>query len=135
MKSTALGSRPKTVSDYIAQVPTDAGKKVKEMRALIRSVAPGATEELKWGMPAFLYTRIVVMYAGCQHHIGFYPTPSPLVFFAKELTKWKTSKGGVQFPLDKPLPRALIKKIVRFRIKELKTQDKKWKPSVSKKLR
>ncbi len=66
------------------------------------------------------------MFGGFKHHIGFYPTPSPIRKFAKELSKFKTAKGSIQFPLDKPLPAGLIRKITAFRARESKEEDKKW---------
>lgn len=97
------------------------------MRACIRKAAPSANEGLKWGMPAFSYKRILVTFAAHHHHIGFYPTPSAVSAFAKDLTKFATAEGSIQFPLDKPLPLPLIRKITAFRVRESLEQDKKWK--------
>ncbi|MEK7575400.1 MAG: DUF1801 domain-containing protein [Patescibacteria group bacterium] len=121
-----ITSRPETITEYIAKAPKDAQKKLREMRACIRTATPGATEGIKWGMPSFSYRRILVMFGGFKHHIGFYPTPSPIRKFAKELSKFKTAKGSIQFPLDKPLPAGLIRKITAFRARESKEEDKKW---------
>jgi len=96
------------------------------MRACIRAAAPRAKEGLKWGMPAFSYRRILVTFAGFRKHIGFYPTPSAVTAFAKELSKFSTAKGSIQFPLEKPLPLSLVRKITTFRVKESVEQDKKW---------
>lgn len=96
------------------------------MRACIRKSAPGAKESLKWGMPAFSYGRILVTFAAFQHHIGFYPTPSAVKAFAKELSKYVTASASVQFPLEKPLPLALIRKITTFRVRESVEKDGKW---------
>lgn len=119
--------KPTTISSYISSAPKDAQKKLREMRTIIKVAAPGAMESLKWSMPAFSYKRILVTFAAFKRHIGFYPTPSPIKHFKKDLSKYKTSLGGIQFPLDKPLPIALIKKITRFRLKELNSKDRKWK--------
>jgi uncharacterized protein YdhG (YjbR/CyaY superfamily) len=100
--------------------------KLREMRACIRKAAPGAEESLKWGMPAFSYKRILVMFAGFRHHIGFFPTPSPLRALADDLKGFKSSKGGVQFPLEKRLPLGLVTKITKFRVKESREQDALW---------
>jgi uncharacterized protein YdhG (YjbR/CyaY superfamily) len=97
------------------------------MRACIRKAAPGAKESLKWGMPSFSYKRILVTFAAHRHHIGFYPTPAAVSAFAKDLTKFATAKGSIQFPLEKPLPLPLIRKITAFRVRESLDQDKKWK--------
>jgi uncharacterized protein YdhG (YjbR/CyaY superfamily) len=119
-------TRPKTIDEYIHAAPKEAQKKLREMRACIRATAPGAKEGLKWGMPAFSYRRILVTFAGFNKHIGFYPTPSAVTAFAKELSKFSTAKGSIQFPLEKPLPLSLVRKITAFRVKESVEQDKKW---------
>ena len=119
-------TRPKTMNDYIQAAPPEARVKLREMRACIRSAAPGAREELKWSMPAFSHQRILVMFAAFKHHIGFYPTPSAIKAFAKELAGYKFAKGSVQFPLKQPLPLRLIKKITAFRVRESNETDGKW---------
>ena len=96
------------------------------VRACIRAAAPGAKECLKWGMPAFSYSRILVTFAAFKNHIGFYPTPPAVKAFAKELAKFVTADASIQFPLDKPLPLSLIKKITAFRVRESIEEDKKW---------
>jgi len=96
------------------------------MRACLRKAAPGAEENLKWGMPAFSQRRILFTYAGYRHHIGFYPTPDAVTAFAKDLKQFKTAKGSIQFPLDKPLPLSLIRKIAAFRVRQVNEQDAKW---------
>src|ERR1700693_6190687 len=107
-------ARPKSITEYINAAPKEARKKLREMRACIRASAPGAKESLKWGMPAFSYRRILVTFAVFKHHIGFYPTPSAVKDFANELMKFATAKGSIQFPLEKPLPLSLIRKITAF---------------------
>lgn len=106
--------------------PKASQAKLREMYACVHAATPGAVEGLKWGMPAFSYQRMLVAFAGYEHHIGLYPTPSAVAAFAKDLTKFKTAKGSIQFPLDKPLSMTLIKKIVAFRVKESKQKDVKW---------
>jgi uncharacterized protein YdhG (YjbR/CyaY superfamily) len=123
---TPSKARPKTIAEYIAAAPQQAQKKLREMRACVRKAAPGAKESLKWGMPAFSHKRILVTFAAHRHHIGFYPTPSAVSAFAKDLAKFVTAKGSIQFPLERPLPRALIHKITAFRVRESLNQDKKW---------
>src|ERR1700730_3613957 len=119
-------ARPTSITEYINAAPKGARKKLRELRACIRAAAPGAKESLKWGMPAFSYRRILVTYAGFKNHIGFYPTPSAVTAFAKELSKFSTAKGSIQFPLEKPLRLSLVRKITAFRVKESVEQDKKW---------
>jgi uncharacterized protein YdhG (YjbR/CyaY superfamily) len=123
---TAKKAGPTSVTEYIESAPTPARKKLKEMLACIRKAAPGATEGLKWGMPAFSFRRILVTFAAHKHHIGFYPTPSAVKAFAKELSKFNTARGSIQFPLEKPLPLPLIRKITEFRVQESLEQDRKW---------
>jgi uncharacterized protein YdhG (YjbR/CyaY superfamily) len=118
--------RPKSITEYINTAPKAARKKLREMRACIRKAAPGAKEGLKWGMPAFSYRRILVAFAAHQQHIGFYPTPSAVKAFAKDLSKFATARASIQFPLEKPLPLPLIRKITAFRLRESLKQDTKW---------
>jgi len=119
--------KPQTITGYIKAAPKETREKLREMRMCIRKAAPGAKESLKWGMPAFSYRRILVTYAAFKHHIGFYPTPSAVKKFAKNLSGFKTAKGSIQFPLEKPLPLFLIRKITAFRIRECNEEDRKWK--------
>jgi uncharacterized protein YdhG (YjbR/CyaY superfamily) len=118
--------KPKGITGYIAAAPEAAQEKLHEMLTCIRAAAPGATESLKWGMPAFSYQRILVTFAVFKHHIGFYPTASAIKAFEKSLSKFTTAKGSVQFPLEKPLPLALIRKITLFRVRESLGEDRKW---------
>ncbi len=122
----AMKPAGKTVSGYIQSAPKEARAKLREMRKCVLAAAPGAEESLKWSMPAVSYERILVMYAAFKHHIGFYPTPSAVKAFAKDLAKYKHAAGSIQFPLDKPLPLALIRKITAFRVKESREKDTKW---------
>ena len=123
---TAKKSRPTSVTEYIEAAPKEARKKLREMRSCIRKAAPGATEGMKWGMPAFSYNRILVTFAAHKNHIGFYPTPSAVKAFAKELSKFNTARGSIQFPMEKPLPLPLIRKITEFRVQESIEKDGKW---------
>src|SRR6266404_3038420 len=119
-------SRPTNINEYIDAAPKGAQRKLREMRACIRKAAPEANEGLKWGMPAFSYGRILVTFAAFKRHIGFYPTPSAVKAFAKELLKFTTANASIQFPLEKPLPLPLIRRITAFRIREVVEEDKKW---------
>jgi uncharacterized protein YdhG (YjbR/CyaY superfamily) len=120
-------AKPTTVTEHINAAPNEARKKLREMRAAIKASAPGATESLKWSMPAYSYRRILVTFAAHKQHIGFYPTPPAVKAFAKELSAFETAKGSIQFPLDQPLPLSLIRKITAFRVRESVEEDKKWK--------
>ena len=122
-------TKPTTIAEYIAAAPKEAQPKLREMLKIIRSAAPDAKEGLKWSMLAFSYKRILVTFAAHKQHIGFYPTPSAMKAFADELSKYQTGAGSIQFPYDKPLPAALIKKITAFRVKKSLEQDKHWRTS------
>jgi uncharacterized protein YdhG (YjbR/CyaY superfamily) len=123
---TPKKAKPKSIDEYIAASPKETQKKLQEMRACIRAAAPGAKEGLKWGMPAFSYRRILVTFAAFEHHIGFYPTPGAVQTFAQDLLKYKTGNTTIQFPLEKPLPLPLIRKITEFRVRESLEKDGKW---------
>ena len=118
--------KPTTIEEYIEAAPEEAQAKLKQLHQTIRRAAPGAKESLKWSMPAYSFQKILVTFAIFKNHIGFYPMPSAIKAFAKELTKFNTAKGSVQFPLDQKLPVSLISKMVRFRVKESKEGTIKW---------
>jgi uncharacterized protein YdhG (YjbR/CyaY superfamily) len=125
MNSTT--TRPTTIDEYIAAAAPEAQPKLRQMRACIRQAAPQATEDLKWSMPAFSTGRILVIFAAHKHHIGFYPTPSAIRAFAKQLKRFKTARGSIQFLLGQPLPLPLVRKITAFRVRECAELDRKWK--------
>lgn len=107
------------IDAYIAQFPAETQKVLREMRELIRANAPGAIETMSYAIPTFdLNGRHLVHFAGYPRHIGFYPIPTGMEAFKEELSHYKTGKGSVQFPLDQPLPRDLIRRIVEFRVEE-----------------
>jgi len=107
---------PRTISEYIASFPEEKQSLLNALANSIRAAAPGAQEKISYGMPAFFLDGILVYFALQSRHIGFYPTPEAISFFADDLRIYKTSKGAVQFPLDKPLPLELVQKIVLHRI-------------------
>ncbi len=115
-----------TVPEYIAAAPGEAQPKLKEIRQILSKVVPNATESLKWGSPVFEEKRILFAYAAFKTHINFMPTPSAMKPFQKELENYKTGKGSIQFPYDKPLPKLLIRRIAKQRAMELKEKDAKW---------
>jgi uncharacterized protein YdhG (YjbR/CyaY superfamily) len=119
--------KPASIEEYIDAAPVEVQEKLQQLHVCIRTAAPGALESLKWSMPAYSYEKILVTFAVFKHHIGFYPMPSAMQAFARNLTKYKTAKGSIQFPLDKPLPLPLISKIVKFRVKESNAGVIKWK--------
>ena len=106
------------IDGYIAQLTGDKRKKLEEIRALIRENAPEASEKISWNMPTFFLNGNLVHFAMNKAHLGFYPTPSGVEGFEKELKDYRHSKGAIQFPLDKPLPKDLIAAIVQFRVAE-----------------
>lgn len=119
-------AKPKTVAEYIASAPKDAQKKLKEIRSILKKAAPGATEAIKWGAPTLAYKRILFAYAAIKGNISFMPTPPIIVAFKKELKGYATGKATVKFPLDKPLPKGLILKMAKLRVKESKEKDVRW---------
>jgi len=108
----------KTIDDYINQFSDEIKIKLETIRAAIKKAAPKSVEVISYGMPAFKQNKVLVYFAVGKKHIGFYPTPNPIVVFSKELKSYKTSKGAIQFPLDKKIPLSLISKITKFRVKE-----------------
>lgn len=106
------------IDSYIETFPEDVQKKLKQMRSTVQAAAPQATEKISYQMPTFYLNGNLVHFAAFKNHIGFYPIPSGLVEFKEDLAGYKTSKGGVQFPLDKDLPLDLIGRIVKFRVEE-----------------
>ena len=109
---------PKTINEYIANFPKDIQDVLEKVRAKITAAAPKAEETINYGMPTFTLYGNLVYFAAHKNHIGFYPTPSGIEKFKKELSVYEGAKGSVQFPLDKPIPYDLIGKIVTFRVKE-----------------
>jgi uncharacterized protein YdhG (YjbR/CyaY superfamily) len=116
MKSSSDGFT--SIDDYIATFPGEIQKKLEEVRATIKAAAPEAQEKISYQMPTFYLHGNLVHFAAYKNHIGFYPTPSGVQSFKHELSQYETSKGAIQFPLDKPIPLDLITKIVLFRVAE-----------------
>ena len=109
----------KTIDEYIKIFPQDVQSILERMRQTIRKATPEAVESISYQMPTFkLNGKNLVYFAGYKNHIGFYPVPSGIRAFKKELSQYKTGKGSVQFAIDKPVPHDLVKKIVIFRVKE-----------------
>ena len=106
------------IDKYIAGFPEHTRELLEQLRTTIRKAAPGAEEIISYRMPAYRLHGILLYFAGHKNHIGFYPTSTGIEAFRKELSVFKGAKGSVQFPLDKPLPKELINKIVKFRVRE-----------------
>lgn len=107
-----------TIDDYIANAPANTQGKLKQLRALIRKLAPAAQEKISYRMPTFYLNGNLVHFAVHTNHIGFYPTSSGITKFEDELTTYVHAKGSVQFPLEQPLPVDLITRIVESRVAE-----------------
>ena len=115
----ATRSTANSIDEYIAGFPPETQDVLEELRALIKTVAPDATETISYAIPTFdLNGHHLVHFAGYAHHVGFYPVPSGMAAFEEELKPYKRGKGSVQFPLAKPLPTDLIRRIVEFRVQE-----------------
>jgi uncharacterized protein YdhG (YjbR/CyaY superfamily) len=109
---------PRTIDEYIAGFPQDIQAILEQIRRTIRKAAPGAEEAIKYQMPTFTLEGNLVHFAAFKNHIGFYPVPTGIEKFKKELSVYEGGKGSVKFPLDKPIPYDLISRIVKFRVKE-----------------
>lgn len=108
---------PKNIDDYIEGFPEEIQSKLQQVRTTIKETAPDAKETIGYGIPTFKLNGNLVHFAAFKNHIGFYPTPTGIEEFEKELSVYKQGKGSVQFPLDKPMPLGLISKIVKYRVK------------------
>lgn len=108
----------KSIDEYISKFPADIQVLLEQMRTTIRKAAPDATEKISYQMPTFFLKGNLVHFAALKNHIGFYPTPSAIIKFEKELKEYVSSKGAVQFPIDKPLPLKLVTRMVEFRVDE-----------------
>jgi uncharacterized protein YdhG (YjbR/CyaY superfamily) len=106
------------IDEYIAGFPKETQELLEKLRATIRKAAPEAMETINYAIPTFTLNGNLVHFAAFKNHIGFYPTPSGIETFRKELSVYERAKGSVRFPIDKPLPLDLISKIVKFRVKE-----------------
>lgn len=114
---------PATIDEYVKTFPEDVQGILEKMRQTIRKAAPDAVEAISYPMPTFkLNGKNLVHFAAFKNHVGFYPIPSGIEAFKKELSPYKQGKGSVQFPIDKPIPYDLVKKIVIFRAKESRIQ-------------
>lgn len=107
-----------SIDEYIATFPKETQKILEELRAAIKKVAPDAEEKISYQMPTFFLKGNLVHFAAYKNHIGFYPTPSGIEAFKKELSVYEGAKGSVQFPINKPLPLKLVRKLVKFRVAE-----------------
>jgi uncharacterized protein YdhG (YjbR/CyaY superfamily) len=122
-------SAPENVDEYLADVPEPARSTLNKMRAAIRSVVPPeATETISYGIPAFKHNGVLVWFAAFSSHCSLFPTASVIESFKNELKGFSTSKGTIHFPIDKPLPIALVKKLVKARVAQNERSALHWKP-------
>jgi uncharacterized protein YdhG (YjbR/CyaY superfamily) len=116
-----MPARPaaRDIDEYIAQAPPQARQALTEIRAIVRAVAPDATETIGYSMPAFdLNGKHLVFFAGYERHVGLYPLPGAVEAFGEELKRYKHARGSIQFPLDEPLPVDLIRRMIEYRVRE-----------------
>ena len=107
-----------SIDEYIGTFPQEIQILLEQVRTTIKQAAPEAEEAIKYAMPTFVLNGNLVHFAAFKNHIGFYPVPSGIEAFKKELSVYKGAKGSVQFPLDEPMPLKLISEIVKFRVYE-----------------
>lgn len=112
------GTRFTSVAQYMRALPIPVRGRAEELRRAIRRAAPHADEVISYNMPAYKANGVLVYFAGYEKHVGFYPTSAPMRVFKSDLSTYKTSKGAIRFALDKAIPGALVRKIVKFRIEE-----------------
>lgn len=116
---------PGTIDEYLAGVPEPALSTLKQLRVAIRSVVPPeATETISYGIPAFRYKGVVVWFAAFSNHCSLFPTGSIIEAFKEDLKGFSTAKGTIHFPVDKPLPTTLIKRIVKARLKQMESKKR-----------
>ena len=113
-----MTTKPLSIDHYISLFPEATQEALEQVRATIKKAAPQATEDIKYAMPTFILNGNLVHFAAFKNHIGFYPAPTGIDAFKKELSAYKTGKGSIQFPLDQPMPLSLISKMVTYRVKQ-----------------
>jgi uncharacterized protein YdhG (YjbR/CyaY superfamily) len=112
-----MSKRPSNVDEYIASEPKQHQAILKQMRAIIKSAAPTAIEKISYGMPYYGYKGRLAYFRLSTHHLGLYITPPIVNKFKKELVNYNANNATIRFPLNKPLPASLIKKLIKARIK------------------
>jgi uncharacterized protein YdhG (YjbR/CyaY superfamily) len=118
--------KPGSIDEYIDSAPIIAKEKLIRIREILRIVAPDSRESIKWGNPVMEEKRILFAFAAFKDHINFMPTPSAMQPFAEELKNFKTGKGTIQLPYDKPIPEDLITRIAAYRARDVRENDAKW---------
>lgn len=115
--------RPTTIAEYIRAAPAEGQPHLRQLHALLRSVAPKATGTIKWGSPFFVEPRFLFAFSAYKAHISFAPTATSFKAFAKELEAFQTTKGTLRIPYDEPFPAGLVRKIARYCVKELRARE------------
>lgn len=118
------GSGLESIDAYIATAPESVRDRLEAIRATIQAAAPEAVEAIKYRLPTFVLGQNLVHFGAFRNHVGFYPTSSGIAHFAEELRDYATSRGAVQFPHDRPLPLDLVRKIVEFRVSEVRAKSR-----------
>jgi len=113
-----IANNPSDFEQYILNYPEEIRERLQKIRSLVKKIAPDAAEKISYGMPAFTLNGMLLYYAAHTKHIGFYPFTTAIEAFRDELTDYKTAKGSIQFPNNKPLPLKLISQIIEFRVAE-----------------
>jgi uncharacterized protein YdhG (YjbR/CyaY superfamily) len=120
---TASEKKIKTIDEYIALFPEDVQDVLEKLCQVIRESVPAAEETINYQIPTFKLKGNLVHFAAFKNHIGFYPTPSAIVAFKKELSPYEKAKGSIKFPIDKPIPFDLVRQIVKYRVQELQGKE------------
>ena len=118
MKKVKPGTTPATVDEYLAAVPKEARATLEKIRKAIKAAAPNAVEVISYQMPTYKHHGMLVGFAAFKDHCSFFPGANPVATYKDELKNYKTAKGTIRFPIGKPLPAALVKKLVKARIAE-----------------
>lgn len=113
-----MNTRDPRIDRYIAQFPEEQQSRLKALRLLVHELVPAVDETIKYAMPTFLYKGDLIYFAAFKAHIGLYPLPDAIDRFSEELLSYHTSKGAIQFPMDRPLPLDLVRRIILFRLEE-----------------
>jgi len=115
--------RPTTITEYINAAPRDGQPHLRHLHAILRSVAPQATETIKWGNPFFVEPRFLFAFSAHKAHLSFAPITSAMKRFSKELAKHETTKGTLKVPYSKPMPEALVRKMAKFCVQEVRARE------------
>lgn len=118
MKKAARASPAKDVDEYLGSIPQKSRATLTKIRSAIRAAAPEAKEVVRWRMPMYYYHGMLIGFAAFKDHLSLFPGPAVVAAFKEELKRYDTSKGTIRFPIDRPIPSALVKKLVKARIKE-----------------